>query len=198
VFLDKEDEIQAPDFQKAAYFVAFFNRENMNLREAILAEHSKQQTTKIVNWVGSNQQRFDELFSLFLNDEYRVVQRAAWPLSNAAIAHPLLIKKHFGKLLRNLQKPNLHDAVKRNTVRLLQDVEIPVKYHGTVMNLCFDYIISPTEKVAVKAFSLTILQKLSNQYPDIKQELVTVIENRWPYETAAFKSRAKKILSNSR
>jgi hypothetical protein len=170
----------------------------MNLRKTILAEHSKKQTTKIVNWVGSNQQRFDELFSLFLNDGYRVVQRAAWPLSNAAIAHPPLIKKHFGKLLRNLQKPNLHDAVKRNTVRLLQDVEIPVKYHGIVMNLCFDYIISLTEKVAVKAFSLTILQKLSHQYPDIKQELVTVIENRWPYETAAFKSRAKKILSNSR
>jgi hypothetical protein len=166
----------------------------MNLRETILAEHSKQQASKIVNWIGSNQQRFDELFSLFLNDGYRVVQRAAWPLSYAAITHPPLIKKHFGKLLRNLQKPNLHDAVKRNTVRLLQDIDIPVKYHGKVMNLCFDYIISPTEKVAVKAFSLTILQKLSHQYPDIKQELVTVIENRWPYETAAFKSRAKKIL----
>ena len=33
----------------------------MNLREEILKEHSKAQCTKIVNWVGTNQQRFDEV-----------------------------------------------------------------------------------------------------------------------------------------
>ena len=64
----------------------------MHLRETILAEHSKANCTRIANWVGSNQQRFDELFGLFLNDEYRVVQRAGWPLSYAVIAHPQLYK----------------------------------------------------------------------------------------------------------
>ncbi len=166
----------------------------MNLRETILQEHSKAQTNKIVQWIGKNQQRFDSLFHLFLNDEYRVVQRAAWPLSYVVIAHPELIKKHFGKLLKNLEKPNLHDAVKRNTVRLLQDIDIPKKYHGAVMNTCFSYIASPEEKAAVKAFSLTILHRLSGLYPEIKTELKTIIEDRWDYESAAFKSRARKIL----
>ena len=86
------------------------------------------------------------------------------------------------------------DAVKRNTMRLLQYAGIPEKYQGEVMNLCFDYIISPTEKPAVKAFSLTVLENLSKIYPEIKQELKTVIEDRWDYETVAFKSRARKIL----
>ena len=62
------------------------------------------------------------------------------------------------------------------------------------MNTCFDYIISPTQKAAIKAFSLTLLQNLSKQYPDIKQELKTVIQDRWDFETAAFRSRTKKIL----
>ena len=62
------------------------------------------------------------------------------------------------------------------------------------MNLCFDYIISPGEKPAIKAFSLTVLQHLSKQYPEIKQELKTIIEDRREFESAAFKSRAKKIL----
>lgn len=166
----------------------------MNLRKIILQEHSKAQTNKIVQWIGNDQQRFDSLFHLFLTDEYRVVQRAAWPLSYAVIAHPELIKKHFGKLLKNLEKPNLHDAVKRNTVRLLQDIDIPGKYHGFVMNTCFNYIGSPDEKTAVKAFSLTILQRLSVHYPEIKTELKTIIEDRWDFESAAFKSRARKIL----
>ncbi|MGQ0737786.1 MAG: hypothetical protein ACT4OJ_01885 [Bacteroidota bacterium] len=167
----------------------------MNLRDIILAEHSKTNCSRIVKWIGNNQQRFDELFRFFLSDEYRVVQRAAWPLSYAAISHPQLIQKHFSRLLKNLSKKRLHDAVKRNTVRLLQDMDIPEKFHGEVMNICFDYIISPAEKPAVKAFSLTLLQNLSKKYPKIRQELKTIIEERWDYESAAFKSRAKKILS---
>ncbi len=166
----------------------------MDLRETILAEHSKAQTNKIVQWIGNNQKRFDELFKLFLNDEYRVVQRAVWPLSYCVISHPSLIKKHFSKLVKNLQKPNPGDAVKRNTLRLLQHIPIPEKFHGAVMNTCFDYISDPEEKVAMKAFSLTILQNLGRDYPEIRQELKTIIEDRWDYETAAFRSRAKKIL----
>jgi hypothetical protein len=166
----------------------------MKLRETILAEHSRAQTDKIVKWIGSNQQRFDELFGLFLNDEYRVIQRAGWPLSYCVQKHPELIRKHFTKLIKNLRKPGLHDAVKRNTVRILQDITIPEKLHGEVMNICFEYIADPKEKVAVKAFSLTVLQNLSRQYPDIRNEIKTIIEERWEHETAAFRSRAKKML----
>ena len=166
----------------------------MDLRETILQEHSKAQTNKIIKWIGSDQKRFDELFKLFLNDEYRVVQRAAWPLSYCVINHPELVQKHFTKLVKNLQKPGIGDAVKRNSIRLLQHISIPRKLHGEIMNICFNYISDPQEKVAIKAFSLTVLQNLCRQYPEIKQELKTIIEDRWDYETLAFRSRAKKIL----
>lgn len=166
----------------------------MKLREQILKEHSKANCDLVVKWIGDSQQRFDELFDFFLNDEYRVVQRAGWPLSNAVITHPKLIKKHFSKLLKNLQKPKIHDAVKRNTIRLLQNIPVPVRFQGQVMDICFEYINSPTEAVAVKAFALTVLENLSKQYPEIQQELKTIIEDRWDYESAAFRSRAKKIL----
>ncbi|MCY7309162.1 MAG: hypothetical protein LH619_00150 [Chitinophagaceae bacterium] len=46
--------------------------------------------------LGSNQQRFDELVKLFLNDEYIVVQRAGWPLSEVVMKHTLLVHKHLG------------------------------------------------------------------------------------------------------
>lgn len=166
----------------------------MKLREQILKEHSKANCDRIVKWVGDNQPRFDKLFALFLHDEYRVVQRAAWPVSYCVSNHPRLIKKHFASLIKNVKKQGIHDAVKRNTVRLLQAVDIPEKYHGEIMDLCFRYIASPDEPVAIKAFSLTILEHFSRLYPEIKNELKVVIEERWDYETAAFRSRAKKIL----
>jgi hypothetical protein len=111
------------------------------------------------------------------------------------MAHPGFITKYYEKLLKNLDKPHIHDAVKRNTMRLLQYAEIPEKYQGEVMNRCFNYILSPSEKAAIKAFSLTVLENLSTKYPEIKQELKAIIEDRWDIETAAFRSRAKRLLN---
>lgn len=51
----------------------------MVLHDEILKEHSKTQCLKIVKWVGGSQDRFDELIHLLFQDEYIVVQRAAWP-----------------------------------------------------------------------------------------------------------------------
>ena len=90
--------------------------------------------------------------------------------------------------------PGVHNAVTRNIVRILEVAEIPKKYHGKIMSICFDFIQSNETPVAVKAYSLTILQKLAKLYPEIKTELRLIIENRWTHETPAFKSRAKKIL----
>src|SRR4029078_8629095 len=97
----------------------------MNLRQEILKEHSKRQAIKIEKWVNDDQKKFDQLVKLFLKGEYRVTQRAGWPMSSIAIKHPKLIQKHLKNLLLNAQKPGLHNAVLRNTVRLLQFVEIP-------------------------------------------------------------------------
>jgi hypothetical protein len=166
----------------------------MNLREAILQEHSKAQCNAIVSYIGHDQKKFDELVSLFLNDEYQVAQRAAWPLSYSVINHPQLIRKHLKKIIRNLKKPGIHNAVKRNTIRLLQTVDIPEALQGEVMDICFEYIANPTEAVAVKAFSITVLSNLSKQYPDIVPEIKLLLEHQMPHETAAFKVRAKKFL----
>jgi hypothetical protein len=166
----------------------------MKLRDTLLAEHSKAQCMKVVKWIGNDQQRFNELLKLFLSDEYRVVQHAAWPLSYTVQAHPSLIKAHYGKLVKNLGRPGLPDAVKRNTVRIFQDLAVPERFRGELMNTCFGFIESMTEKPAIKAFSLTVLYNLSKQYPDIRPELKAIIEDRWDYESAAFKSRGRKIL----
>ncbi|MGB8191084.1 MAG: hypothetical protein WCF67_04150 [Chitinophagaceae bacterium] len=167
----------------------------MDLKAAILKEHSKAQCDKIVRYIGNDKDRFAELMSLFFKGEYRVTQRAAWPMSCCVKDHPHLIKPYFKKLLDNLEQPGLHDAVVRNTVRLLQDVEIPEKHHGRLMTICFDYIQSNETAVGIKAFSLTILQNLAKLYPEILQELKTIIQERWEHETAAFRSRGKKIVA---
>ena len=166
----------------------------MNLREQILKEHTKQNCVEIVNWVANDSKKFDQLFNLFLTGEYRVSQRAAWPMCNCVIAHPHFIKPHFPILIINLKKPGIHNSIKRNSLRLLQDIEIPADQEADIMNICFDFILSHKEPVAIKAFSLTVLDNLTKKYPEIIPEIRLVIEERMPHETAAFKGRASKLL----
>ncbi len=166
----------------------------MKLSEQILQEHSKANCMTIVQWVGDSKKRFDELFTLFLTGEHRLAQRAAWPVSYCVEAHPFFISKNFDKLIKNLRRPNLHDAIKRNSIRLMQHVPIPKKHQGEVMDICFGYVASPTEAVAIKAFSLTVLGRLAVEYPEILPEIKLLIEDQLPHQTAAFKSRAKALL----
>ena len=165
----------------------------MDLRQAILKEHSKKQCTKIVKWVGKNEDRFAELMKLFFNGDDLVAQRASWPMSYCVMAHPNLVEPYFKKLLILLNKPDLHNAIHRNIVRLLQSVEIPEAFEGQVMDACFKFIQNPSTPVAIKAFSITCLENLSKKYPEILPELRLIIEERWDSESAAFRSRAKKI-----
>jgi len=107
---------------------------------------------------------------------------------------PALIKPYIKDLVAQLSRTDVHNAVIRNSVRILEAIEIPEKLHGDVMNACFGFIEKASTPAAIKAFSLTTLSNLSNYYPEIKQELKLIIEERWNIETPAFKARAKKIL----
>jgi hypothetical protein len=166
----------------------------MDLRHKILSEHSRRQCDEIVAWVGDDQKRFDELFKLFLSHEYRIGQRSAWPVSYCVQENPSFISKHYQMLIRKMQESDQPDAVKRNGVRLLQYADIPEKYCGSVMDLCFQFVAAPDEAVAIKAFSLTVLGNLAKKYPDIVSEIKLLIEEQIGREKPAFKSRALKLL----
>ena len=169
----------------------------MHLEKLLAEEHSKKQCDRIVKYIGDDKDRFAELMRIFFKGEYRMTQRAAWPMSYVVRLHPEMITPYFKRLLDNLDKEGLHIAVTRNTLRLLQDVEIPVKYHGRVMSRCFEYVGSPETPIAIKAFSLTVLENLSGKYPDIVPELKLMIEEQWDMAPPAFRVRARKILGRS-
>ena len=166
----------------------------MDLKEAILKEHSKAQAVFIQQYIGSNQDLFDELMGLFFDDEYRVAQRAAYAVSHCVDKYPFLINPHLEQLVHNLENKKIHIAVKRNTVRILQDVDVPEELLGTLADYCFKFLLDPKETVAVRVFSMQILYNICKKEPDLANELKVVIEEFLPTGTAGFKSRGKKIL----
>ena len=64
------------------------------------------------------------------------------------------------------------------------------------MNICFDFLSSRKEAVAIKAFSLTVLANLCQKYPEITNELRILVEDLVSLEKPAFAARARKVLKN--
>jgi hypothetical protein len=167
----------------------------MNLRNAILEEHSKAQTKMIVDWIGDQNDRIDALMNLFMNDEYRVVQRSAWMVSEIAKKHPGSFSPYLPDLIAKLENAAAHNAVKRNIFRIFEAIEIPEPLHGPLMHHCFEALENPNETLASRAFAIGILSKLMKVYPEIINEFRLLLEVYLQHESApSFKSRATKAL----
>lgn len=166
----------------------------MNLLEMLSREHSRAQRDKIVRYVGTDPKRLAALVNVFLNGPYRITQRAAWPLSYCIQHHPSLVKPHLRKLVHLLGKPGLPDAVKRNTLRLLQFVDITPALQGQAATVCFQLFHNPKEPVAVHVFAMTVLANIAQRQPELKKELSIIIEDRLPYASAGFRARARRVM----
>lgn len=151
----------------------------------------------IADWIGSDKKRFAMLMEHFLNDEFVIEQRASWIANVVYEKQPSLIKPYLERMINKMQEERIHVAVKRHVIRILQDMDIPEHLQGIVMNICFDLLADPKETVAVRCFSMSVLDNLSKIYPELRQELVTILEDQLAQETTAgFRSRAKKILKH--
>ncbi|MEM8906884.1 MAG: hypothetical protein AAGD05_03475 [Bacteroidota bacterium] len=165
----------------------------MDIKAALLEEHSKAQALKIADYVGQHPEYFETLLSLFLHENYRITQRAAWPLVFVVEAQPQLIKPHLRKVVENLQGA-VNVAVKRNTLRFLQLMDLPEDLLGLAAEICFAFLDDPQEAIAVRVFSMTVLYNICVKEPELGNELRMVIEDHLPHGSAGFKSRGKKIL----
>lgn len=167
----------------------------MDIRSALTSGQSKANTEAIVKYIGGDAGRFAELMEIFLEGEYRLTQRAAWPISVCAETHPELIAPYLNKLVDLLPRRDIHNAVKRNIVRLLQFVEIPKKLIGKVFSHCIDLINDPNEAIAVRSFALTVAGNIANGNADLLNELRLIAQNAVEGTTFAFRVRFKRLFN---
>lgn len=164
------------------------------LTEQLHLEHSKLQARRLAAWIGHDAERFAALMDIFLGSDYRLCQRSAWVLSQVAQKSPLLVEPWLPRMVAKMREPGIHDAVKRNVVRLLEDIYIPDSIVDDLADVCFQFLADPREAIAVRAFSMTVLEKICQKIPELKPELRLIIEENFEHGTAAFKSRGRKIL----
>ena len=145
-------------------------------------------------WRATRRHSRSSAVALFLKGEYRVTQRAAWIVKHCADEHAELVVLYFNRMIDRMLEPGVHVAVKRNVIRILQDVEIPRRLAGKIATVCFELFGAAKEPIAVKVFSMTVLANIARQEPELKNEIRILIEQQMPTGSAGFRSRGMKIV----
>ncbi len=169
----------------------------MNLIDELGKRQSLATKKKIVDWVGTNPGRFKQLMNIFLGDNYRLTQWAAWPISDIVELHPALIKPYLKPTLNNLDRPELHDAVRRNVLRLLQFIDIPPGLRGLAYDKAFLLFSDATQPIAVRVFAMTVMANIAETEPDLRNEVIP-IRNLPSVRITGLCSRATKLLKKLR
>jgi hypothetical protein len=168
-------------------------KSNGSLEELLMLESSRRNTDLVADLILKKPELFDQLFCIFMQDEGPVSWKAAWVMDVASEKQPRLLKPYIGKIVSHLEKCS-QDSTKRESLRMLARSPLPEEQLGLLITLCFDWLTSSKESVAVKMFSMEILYRISQQEPEMKKELADSIEWRMQEETPGFRAHGKKLL----
>lgn len=173
----------------------FFKKSIMNdMRAMLLAEMSRKNTDFVKDVVLSNPELFKELIQLALLNEEPVSRRAMWVIDVASEKNPAILKPYLNDLIIHLSKYN-HDGLKRHTLRMLSRYDIRFDDFLHILDLCFEFIKSAKESVAVRYQAMNLLYVMSNKEPDLKYELATTIEMQMHEGSIGLKNHSRKLFS---
>lgn len=147
----------------------------MNIEEQLSRETSRSNWNKIIAYVGEDEERFAELIQIFFLGEKKTIIGSSQAVGVIAEKQPRLIKPYLIDLIGYLKSDPV-DAVKRNTMRIFQFIEIPEEIEGDLFDIAMSYLKSIDTAIAIKAFSMTSLRKICAKYPELSQEVIFQIE----------------------
>jgi hypothetical protein len=166
---------------------------NDTLQSLLLVENSRRNTDLVAGIVLQKPELFDHLVHIFLRNEEPVSRRAAWVTDVVSEIQPRLLEAYLEEIVVHLAGFT-HDGMKRESLRMLARSPLPQEQLGMLINLCFDWLTSVKESVAVKMYSMEILYRISQQEPELKKELADSIEWRMQEETPGFRAHGRKLL----
>lgn len=166
----------------------------MNVQEQLLITHSKENSQKIADYIGNDQKRYTALWELVKNGEPPIPQRASWVLDHIPMSYTPAIDRYLPEMIATLEKP-VHDAVKRNIVKILAQAAIPEDYSASLFDRCIDWLIDAKTAIAIKAHCMDIAAKIAMPYPELREELKVVIKDQMNHEgSKGIVSRGRKVL----
>lgn len=140
-----------------------------------------------------NPEQFDVLMQLALNDPRQRSWRAAYLADKIHDKNPELLKPYLPALTAQLYVEK-NASKRRHWLKLISQNNIQKEHIGFLFDYCIETFTSAKEAVAVRVHAMQILYNISEMEPDLKPEVLQLIEQEMEYHpTAGIRSRGKKL-----
>lgn len=127
-----------------------------------------------------------------LKCEQKTAIRFLWMLSDIGILNPNKLLNVLPFLLNLCSE--LNHSYKTSFASYWLYTGVPLVNEGEAIDLLFQWLLSPDTNVTVKSRTFLVLFKLTEKYPEIKNELALCLKDQMDKHTKSFKKRASKIL----
>lgn len=137
--------------------------------------------------------QFNTLMQLALNDTRQKSWRAAYLVDKIHDEKPELLQPYLPALIEQL-KIEKNASKRRHWLKLISMNKISDEHIGFLFDYCIETFTSGSEAVAVRVHAMQILFNISEMEPDLKPEVLQLIEQEMEYHpTAGIRSRGKKL-----
>jgi 8-oxo-dGTP diphosphatase len=155
---------------------------------------------KAAEWIATsaldNPAIFLKLFEYSLSSEKKLAFRASWTLTKVCDRFPEIIYPYLGQIVETLNRID-YESTLRSFLRILSlsDLEKISSYQqGLLADFCFNSLNSAFSAIAVKAYSMEILYRLSLIYPALVNELSASVKILMEDGSAGITARGRMIL----
>lgn len=165
----------------------------MDIRSLLTNLPSREEREIYIRAVGQSKENVAILLDLIFKEKDPVSWRAAWVLDGCDELYPDLAGPSVPSIIERIPGIASTGAL-RSLLRMLCRYEIPEELQGLLIDLCFGYMVSELYPVAVKVHAMQIIYNHVLLYPDLKDELITIIEDQIENNSVGFSARGRRLI----
>lgn len=147
----------------------------MTLENLLELDQSRKNIDQVVALIVGQPKLFEQLWQIFLRDQEPLSRRAAWAIDIMNEKYPFILQTHIDQLMEVIQGFR-HDGMRRHSLRIIESHHITPANIEKLTDICFRWLEDNTMPVAVKMYSIKILERIAGEEPEIIRELIDIIE----------------------
>lgn len=173
------------------------SHENMQQIREMLSERGGYDVCDILaENILENQHVLALLVDCSFSKDKQLAFRASYCITKAEEKAPGISEKYYGIFAESLMKLD-NESVIRAFLKILNTYDfkkLNENHHGCIADSCFQWLNSGRSAIAIKAYSMEALYKLSFIYPELSTELKSSILRVMEDGSAGIIARGKQIL----
>lgn len=132
---------------------------------------------RMIDFIQSNPESFDEAIVLALADEYPESWRASWLITHVMEVDDKRIKVYVNDLISILgEKPDGHN---REIIKILLKMILNDKQEGRLFNKCMNFWENISLSSSLRWTSMKFITRIIKKYPELKNETSHLFEDRY-------------------